>query len=278
MACSRCGAASHEELLDIAFLLPYDIAALDLAERARRAKVSSDLCVLKGRWFGSNRFFLRAVAPVPVVETDETLRWGVWVEVTEDVFGRYLSLYESDASNEAPAEGKLANELKGYPPARGLSLTLTFGSAQRRPSVRLAPSQHPLCVEQSRGISSERLHHIVDEQGLADRGPASGPRLMRCTRPHDASNWCFADPPNLAAFITISAFEHGVPILYAEHAADDGAWTFLDSPNWTLDDMIAVCLMHVVDLDPSLRELADLPLGWAAERPARGASWQRRQR
>lgn len=35
---------------------------------------------------------------------------------------------------------------------------------------------------------------------------------------------------------------------------------------------------HVIDRDPTLTELADLPLGWYAERDKVGEPWVRRER
>jgi hypothetical protein len=38
------------------------------------------------------------------------------------------------------------------------------------------------------------------------------------------------------------------------------------------------CFHHPVDNDSSLKELADLPLGWYAERAEPGAPWVRHQK
>jgi hypothetical protein len=38
------------------------------------------------------------------------------------------------------------------------------------------------------------------------------------------------------------------------------------------------CCHHPIDRDPSLKELADLPLGWWAERDKPGEPWIRHQR
>ncbi len=39
-----------------------------------------------------------------------------------------------------------------------------------------------------------------------------------------------------------------------------------------------VCLHHTIDRDPSLAELADLPLGWWAERNTPDEPWYRYER
>lgn len=40
---------------------------------------------------------------------------------------------------------------------------------------------------------------------------------------------------------------------------------------------VAVCLHHPIDRDPTLGELADLPVGWHAERDAVGERWIRKK-
>jgi hypothetical protein len=66
------------------------------------------------------------------------------------------------------------------------------------------------------------------------------------------------------------------PILTVYHDADDGLWQFLDgrdSPNEK--DAVILCLKEVLELDPSVKELADLPLGWVAWRKRSSDPWQR---
>jgi len=43
-------------------------------------------------------------------------------------------------------------------------------------------------------------------------------------------------------------------------------------------DALIVALEEVVGHDPTLRELADLPCGWFAERDTVGSPWKRAQR
>jgi hypothetical protein len=88
------------------------------------------------------------------------------------------------------------------------------------------------------------------------------------------SDWPFADPPNFASYSTRGVMERGEPILLVAHEADDGAWQFI---GYEADpgELVLVCLEHAVGLDASVRDLADLPRGWAAERDGLGAPWRR---
>jgi hypothetical protein len=90
------------------------------------------------------------------------------------------------------------------------------------------------------------------------------------------SDWPFADPENTAAFTLRDVIDGRKPILLATHDEDDGCWQFLDDRvDPDPDEGVVVPLKQVVHLDPSLLQLADLPLGWCAWRTAADAPWQR---
>jgi hypothetical protein len=87
--------------------------------------------------------------------------------------------------------------------------------------------------------------------------------------------WPFADPENLAA-ITLKRIVRGEsPILRVCHDEDDGGWQFLDGGEVAVEDASLVSLLHVTRIDPSVLELADLPLGWVAQRAGPGEPWNR---
>jgi hypothetical protein len=63
------------------------------------------------------------------------------------------------------------------------------------------------------------------------------------------------------------------PITYVSHDSEDGAWQFLGDSMSGGKKPVIVCFHHPVDNDPSLKELADLPVGWYAERSKPGEPW-----
>ena len=88
-------------------------------------------------------------------------------------------------------------------------------------------------------------------------------------------DWPFDDRPNVAS-ITVRQIVHGgEPILLVAHDAEDGGWQFLTGGAFEVADGMVVSLASVVRRDPSVGELADLPLGWSATRPAVGQPWER---
>ncbi len=91
------------------------------------------------------------------------------------------------------------------------------------------------------------------------------------------TDWVFDDPPDVAVIATRAIIEDGGWIARVSHDAEDGAWQFHDcavgAPRET--EARVVSLRSVVARDPSLAQLADLPCGWRAWRPAPDAPWQR---
>lgn len=89
----------------------------------------------------------------------------------------------------------------------------------------------------------------------------------------DPSQWPFKEPEDDVA-ITLDRITTGEsPILLV--VRDDDGWQFLDGEHIFEDDARIVFLGEVVQFDPSLLALADLPIGWHAHRPAPGEPWTR---
>ena len=87
--------------------------------------------------------------------------------------------------------------------------------------------------------------------------------------------WPFEDPKNVAVFTSRSIAERGNPILLVVHDEDDGSWQFLDGGEFRMEDAMIVALSEIVDIDESIRQLADLPEGWGASRTIGSEPWNR---
>jgi len=87
--------------------------------------------------------------------------------------------------------------------------------------------------------------------------------------------WPFADPPNVAT-ITVRQITDGLkPVLLVVHDAEEGDWQFVTGEPFDASDGLLVTLRSMIERDPSLAELADLPLGWRASRENVGVPWRR---
>jgi hypothetical protein len=90
--------------------------------------------------------------------------------------------------------------------------------------------------------------------------------------------WPFDQPQNCAAITMRQVIDREEPILLISHDADDHGWQFIGSSDACAADGKIVCLKHIVDLDPTVLEVADLPPGWQALRDDISSPWIRRVR
>ncbi len=88
-------------------------------------------------------------------------------------------------------------------------------------------------------------------------------------------NWPFVDPRNTAAITLHSIMSGDQPILYVTHDSEDGEWQFLGWQTPDDHDAMIVALEEVCAKDPTVAQVADLPLGWHAWREARDQPWKR---
>ncbi len=89
--------------------------------------------------------------------------------------------------------------------------------------------------------------------------------------------WPFKDPPNVAVITTRKIVDGSDWIAYVYHDADDGGWQFHTSEAGppSVSDAAVVALSEIVQLDDTVTELADLPVGWHAWRVSESSPWQR---
>ena len=88
-------------------------------------------------------------------------------------------------------------------------------------------------------------------------------------------NWKFSDLPHTGVYTTKGILNGEEPILYVYHDQDDGAWQFHGPSESEAESAALVCFHHIVDKDPSIKELADLPPGWRAVREKVLDTWRR---
>jgi hypothetical protein len=96
-----------------------------------------------------------------------------------------------------------------------------------------------------------------------------------CEKGKMNTNWPFSDPQNVAVFTTEEILSGSSPILHVVHDIDDGAWQFHSGGLTDLSKAKVVSLRKIVQLDPTICDLADLPLGWVATRQEKNAAWIR---
>ena len=90
-------------------------------------------------------------------------------------------------------------------------------------------------------------------------------------------NWKFPDDPHTRVFLSETVHKGSEPVTYVSRDAEDGSWQFLGDSMSDGGGPVISCFHHPIDQDRSLAELADLPLGWHAERIRVGEPWVRKK-
>jgi hypothetical protein len=98
-------------------------------------------------------------------------------------------------------------------------------------------------------------------------------RLTPLVRPHVNTNWPFDQEPLTATVTSRQVIEGGLPILQAVHYSDDGSWAFTCGTTNNSADLLLVALKNLVALDPTICQIAKLPIGWSATRQFVGGPW-----
>src|SRR6188508_277801 len=86
--------------------------------------------------------------------------------------------------------------------------------------------------------------------------------------------WPYAEPPDCSTFVTAQVLDRSEPILVALHD-EDHEWQFIGLTKIPLEDSKVISLAEAVALDPSILQVADLPVGWRARRDFPGGPWTR---
>ena len=91
-----------------------------------------------------------------------------------------------------------------------------------------------------------------------------------------AEPWPFDQAESTAAITTVRVLE-GHPILVVQHFSDDHSWAFLCGTTNDTKDGRVIGMGEALQIDPSLRQIADLPTGWRAWRETAKSEWSTEQ-
>lgn len=155
--CTYCGRGMKHHLPALAYMAP-DYWQEEFKGKAGHS-LKSDFCTIN-----NETFFVRTVLRIPIVDSDETLEWGVWVSLSETNFKRYDKVFGTKGElDEEPYFGWLSNQLDGYPDCLEIKTRVHLQGGGRRPLLELDhDNPHLLCQEQHHGITLQRAHEIIE--------------------------------------------------------------------------------------------------------------------
>lgn len=156
--CASCGQYHHELPMCLGPAAPALWESLAESERGENSELSSDQCVIQGKYF-----FVRGQLLLPVLDGPDPFVWLVWVSLSENSFARVCELWEQPGrENEPPYFGWFQSALPYVPTTLNLKTSVQTSFVGERPIVTLEPTDHPLSIEQRHGITMARVQQIVE--------------------------------------------------------------------------------------------------------------------
>jgi hypothetical protein len=130
--------------------------------------LASDLCII-----GGARFFIRAVVELAILGGGgKSLAYAGWAEVSRAGFGQYLpTLDDTEVGVGTQIAAMLASRLAGHEAAFGQPCNVRLRGGGQRPLLTLNDPTQPLALEQTRGITLDRMLDLYAAAGI-DLRPA----------------------------------------------------------------------------------------------------------
>jgi hypothetical protein len=156
--CTTCG--QHHKDLPMCFgrTAPALWLQMSEAEREERGELSSDQCVVDDQYY-----FVLGRIILPVVDGPEPFCWLAWVSLSQKNFLRASELWHIEGrESEPPYFGWLQSALPYNPSTLNLKTQVHTQPVGERPLIELEFTEHPLSVEQRRGITMARVREIAE--------------------------------------------------------------------------------------------------------------------
>ena len=154
--CKTCGIA-HDEL-PTCFSMEAPWRALVLqSEFQQRVELSADQCIVDEK-----EFFIRGHIEIPIHENREPLAFSVWSSLSPKSFLHMCDRWEApDRASDPPYFGWLCSAIPIYPSTIHLKLSVQSRAPGLVPLFTVEPTDHPLSIDQRKGISVERWQEYV---------------------------------------------------------------------------------------------------------------------
>ncbi|HEY1374813.1 MAG TPA: DUF2199 domain-containing protein [Candidatus Binatia bacterium] len=155
--CATCGETHQGLPMSYGASAPALWYMIPPEERAARAELSSDQCII------DDHYFLLGGIYIPVKDAAKQFMWLSWVSLSAVDFVRAAELWNMHGrESEPPYDSFLASDLPGYPSTLNLKCELYTRPPGERPFILLEESDHPLAIEQRDGITLARVQEIAE--------------------------------------------------------------------------------------------------------------------
>jgi hypothetical protein len=155
--CSCCGQEYDELPLTFGNAFPDYYFSVPSDEREKRIEKQESLCVVDG-----GHFFHRGRLTIPIKDFDQDLIFNVWTSISEDNFRKRNDLWENPQRvNEKPYFGWLQTIIPTYGDTLNLKTVALENEVGLIPTINMIENEHPLTVDQEKGITFDRAMEIV---------------------------------------------------------------------------------------------------------------------
>jgi hypothetical protein len=156
--CTTCGQFHNELPMVLGSPAPALWFSIPESERAERAELSSDQCIID-----DEHFFILGQISLPVHDSAEPFTWLAWVSLSEENFNRASELWDAEGRESEPAYfGWLQSALPYQPSTLSLKTLVKTQPVGERPLIEIEPSDHQLSLEQRHGITLQRVQQIAE--------------------------------------------------------------------------------------------------------------------
>lgn len=158
-ACPTCGRIYRGSPKFTAESAPVSYFLIPRAQRESRCRANDVNCIIDKK-----SYFIRGALELSVAGLNDPFSWGVWVAISEASHTRWKkALNTFGRSSEALMPGWLNSWLPLYPQTLNLRVLVHLRDGPAEPFVELAPTDHPLAIEQRNGITQARAIELYDK-------------------------------------------------------------------------------------------------------------------
>ncbi|WBV56668.1 DUF2199 domain-containing protein [Chryseobacterium daecheongense] len=156
--CECCG-KEMEDWPALAYKSPSSYMQLTDVE-LQNAEISSDLCIIE--YPKQTDRFIRTVLVQEIIESCQTLEYGVWVSLSEKSFSEYVDNYNNEDFG-AEYFGWLSNDLPDYDFSESIPMTVVVNNKIGRPLIYPHQNfEHPFVYDFYNGITMKEAQQRVD--------------------------------------------------------------------------------------------------------------------
>lgn len=158
--CKSCG--KHHDELPMSYGSPMPDYCGDIPEEEQESRIemNEEVCIVD-----EEHFFIRGAIELPVTDGEGPFTWDIWVSLSEANFDLTLENWETEGREREldPMFGWLSTSIPGYPETLELKTMVHTRPVGIRPFIELEPTNHPLAIEQRKGITLEQVKKIAEE-------------------------------------------------------------------------------------------------------------------